>query len=253
MDGSVPGDLGSRALREGGECGGGRAGVRISRLRPLLFRTGRASDGNRPTRPPAAAAGHLPFVANLIEPFAGARAEAVAGRLLARFGSLNGALTSPSDLDDSEEDADVLRKMRAARVLVLEATREEIARRPVSSRDPSLHGYLTNLIGHQPHEVLHAVFLDGGHGYIADECIARGNAGRLLGSTRRLVARAFELGARGVILAHNHPSGIARPSQEDMASTARINDLVAELDLALIDHLIVTRHQVFSFAAEALL
>lgn len=253
MDGSVPSDLGSRALREGGESGGGWAGIRISRLRPLLPRADRTSDGNRPTRPPSAAAGHLPFVANLIEPFAGAHAEAVAGRLLARFGSLNGALVSPSALDDCDEDAEVLRKMRAARVLVLEAAREEIARRPVSAEDPSLHGYLRNLLGYLPHEVLHAVFLDGGLGYIADECIACGSPGRLLGSTRRLFARAFELGAQGLILAHNHPSGHARPSEEDIATTTRIGDLAAELDLTLIDHLIVTRHQVFSFGAEGLL
>jgi DNA repair protein RadC len=192
-------------------------------------------------------------VANLIEPFAGAQAEAVAGRLIARFGSLNGALVSADSPDESGEDAEVLRKMRAARVLVLEATREEIARRPVSAGDPSLHGYLKNLLAHQPHEVLHAVFVDGCHGYIADESISRGGVDRLSINTRRLVARAFELGARGLILAHNHPSGDARASEEDITTTARISALMAELELALIDHLIVTRHQVFSFRAEGLL
>lgn len=143
--------------------------------------------------------------------------------------------------------------MRAARILVLEAAREQIVRKPVSARDPSLHDYLKNLLGTQPHETLHAVFLDAEHGYITDECIAAGNGERLLGSTRRLVERAFDLRARGLILAHNHPSGSARPSEEDVATTARIGDLIGELDLALVDHLIVTQANVFSFRAAGLL
>ena len=192
-------------------------------------------------------------MASLIEPFAGARAETIATRLLNRFGSLHRALISPDGGEDPEEDADVLRKMRAARILVLEAAREEIVRRPVAANDPALHDYLKDLLGSQPHEILHAIFLDSGHGYIADECIASGTSSRLIGSTRRLVARAFDLGARALILAHNHPSGSALPSQEDVATTARIGKLAAELDLTLIDHLVVTQRQVFSFRAEGLL
>lgn len=192
-------------------------------------------------------------MANLIEPFAGGHAEAVASRLLDRFGSLHRALISPDGIDPQDEDAEVLCKMRAARTMVLEASREEVVRRPVKADDPALHGYLKNLLGGQPQEQLHAVFLDSGHGYIADECIASGAASHLAGSTRRLIARSFDLGARALILAHNHPSGFAQPSATDVTTTERIGNLAAELDLALIDHLIVTRHQVFSFRAARLL
>jgi DNA repair protein RadC len=192
-------------------------------------------------------------VASLIEPFAGADAEAVATRLLNRFGSLHRALVSPQGIEEHSEDADVLRKMRAARALVLAAAKEKISRRRVEADDPDLHDYLKDLLGPHAHELLHANFLESRHGYIADECIASGTSGRLTASTRNLVARAFDLGARALILAHNHPSGSALPSPEDVAATARIGGLTAELDLALIDHLIVTRHQVFSLRAGALL
>ena len=192
-------------------------------------------------------------MASLIEPFTGAGAEAVAGRLLDRFGSLHRALVSPDGVDESGEDADVLRRMRAARLMVLGAAREEFARRPVAANDPDLHGYLRGLLGAQPLETLHAIFLDSEHGYITDESIASGGSSRLTGSTRRLVARAFDLGARGLILAHNHPSGSALPSEHDIVTTARIGHLAAELDLTLVDHLIVTRRRVFSFRAEGLL
>lgn len=192
-------------------------------------------------------------MANLIAPFAGARAEAVAARLLERFGSLNRALIATDGDDDVGEDADVLRTIRAARLLVLEAAREDIARRAVSPRDPALHGYLRHLLGGRSHEALHAVFLDAEHGYIADECLAPGTSNAVVASIRHLVARSFDLGARGLILAHNHPSGSALPSEEDITTTARIGSLAASLDLTLIDHLIVTQGQVFSFRKEGLL
>lgn len=158
-----------------------------------------------------------------------------------------------SPAENGGEDAEVLDKMRAARALVLAAAREDIARHRVRADDPALHAYLQNLLGWHSHELLHAVFLDGRHGYIADECIASGSSARLTGSTRNLVARAFDLGARAIILAHNHPSGHASPSADDVAATVRIGRLAAELDLALIDHLIVTRREVFSFRADGLL
>lgn len=253
MDGGTSADLGARALCEGSECFGGRTCLRLSWLRPVLPRAGCPHDRDCAACAAGPAKGHIPFVANLIEPFAGIDAGAVASRLLARFGSLSSALTSTVEDDGAGEDAEVLRKMRAARVLVLEAAREQIVRRPVSALDPALHAYLRNLLGGQPHEELHAIFLAADHGYIADERIASGNGERLVGSMRRLVARAFELQARGLILVHNHPSGNAQASEEDIATTARLNDLVGELDLALVDHLIVTRAKVFSFRAAGLL
>ena len=192
-------------------------------------------------------------MANLIEPFAGPHAEAVAGRLLQRFGSLHRALASLDDDDGPAEDAAVLRQVRAARKLVLEASREEIARQPVSPADAGLHAYLKALLGDQPNEVLHAVFVDRRHGYIADERVSSGSLSRISGSTRHLMTRAFELGAHGLILAHNHPSGCARPSRCDIETTARIGEVTAELELALLDHLIVTRRAVFSFRAGGLL
>jgi len=191
-------------------------------------------------------------VASLIEPFAGPHAEAVAGRLLQRFGSLHRALISPDD-DEAAEDAEILRQVRAARKLVLEASREEIARQPVLAGDRELHEYLKGLLGSETNEILHAVFLDRSHGYIADERVSAGSHSRISGCTRHLISRAFELGARGMILVHNHPSGCPLPSQCDVDTTLRIRALTAELEVALLDHLVVTQRAVFSFREEGLL
>lgn len=192
-------------------------------------------------------------MADLIEPFAGAHAEAVAGRLIQRFGSLHAALVAPVEESERGEDTEILRLMRAARKLVLAASREEIVREPVSPDSPRLREYLMGLLGSQRHEVLHAVFLDRSQGYIADERVAAGSRSSIAGGMRPLIGRALELGACGVILAHNHPSGCPLPSQSDIDTTARIASLAAELELSLRDHLIVTQRAVFSFRAEGLL
>jgi DNA repair protein RadC len=192
-------------------------------------------------------------VAELIKPFVGPGADAVAARLLKRFGSLQRALISAGEEDPETEDSDVLRTIRAARLLVVRAARQDIARAPVSAADPELHRYLQHLLGAQPHEAAHAVFVDSGHGYLSDECIAPGLSSQVVASARHLVARAFDLGARGMILAHNHPSGSASPSEQDIATTRNLGNLMVALDLTLLDHLIVTRREVFSFREKGLL
>ena len=58
---------------------------------------------------------------------------------------------------------------------------------------------------------------------------------------RTIVGSALALGATGVILVHNHPSGIPRPSTGDLTITRHLNRVLAELDIKLLDHLIVAR------------
>jgi DNA repair protein RadC len=61
-----------------------------------------------------------------------------------------------------------------------------------------------------------------------------------------ILRRAVELHAGGLLLAHNHPSGSAKPSRADLKATARLRELADGLDIRLIDHLIVTRSTVYS-------
>ncbi len=63
---------------------------------------------------------------------------------------------------------------------------------------------------------------------------------------RLIVADALNLGSTGLLIAHNHPSGLERPSQADVEQTKRLERILAPLDIAIADHVIVTRNGSFS-------
>ena len=70
---------------------------------------------------------------------------------------------------------------------------------------------------------------------------------------RLIVAEALELGATGMVLAHNHPSGDARPSEADLAITRRLAQTLAEVEVRLVDHLVMAGTETTSFRALGLL
>lgn len=112
--------------------------------------------------------------------------------------------------------------------------------------------YLTATLGSENDEVLLAIFLDADGRYLADERTGNGDISSLEVRLRPLAARAFELGAHGLLLAHNHPSGDSQPSEADRAATRRIAEVLAHIEVQLIDHLVVGRCDVFSIARDAM-
>ncbi len=150
-------------------------------------------------------------------------------------------------------DGTVADRIRVARAAVLAAQREDIARATVDVTDPRLQRYIIGLFNGVSTERLHVIFLDAQHRYLSDETIAEGSGAHLFGNMRTLVSRAFEMGAGGLILAHNHPSGQARPSEADLRETVRLVQSLRELELALIDHLIVGGSTIHSMRGAGLL
>lgn len=136
--------------------------------------------------------------------------------------------------------------IHAARVMIEAAFREEVVSSPVISSDPALGRYLRSRYGDFRDERMHAIFLDGGRRYIADENVGEGTHSDVVLHSRRLLSRAFELSAVGMIIAHNHPSGDCKPSPEDIEATRRLKQLCSTVDLVLEDHLIVTKARCFS-------
>lgn len=180
-------------------------------------------------------------MANLLRPFAGKRADHAASRLIGHFGSLGAALAaSPEQLACAlGRERDLVRAIVAARTLVAAGLYERVWRATVSVRDPAFRDYLRMLIGKSPTECLHATFVTHDWGYLADETLTHGATTQVEGDLRRLLSRAFDVGAHGVILAHNHPSGSAEPSAADIALTLRIAELTKSVGVQLLDHLIV--------------
>lgn len=194
-------------------------------------------------------------MAKLLRPFAGDKAEKAAERLIHRFGGLGRALgASPDQLAEAlEGDRALAEALAASRALIEAGLREEIARAPVAIDDPNFQDYLRLLIGKQATERLHATFVAHDWGYLGDDLIAEGAPGHVEGNMRLLLLRAFEIGAHGIILAHNHPSQSAEPSAADIALTRRVAALTQSVGIPLLDHLIVSGHAVVSMRERGLL
>jgi DNA repair protein RadC len=99
----------------------------------------------------------------------------------------------------------------------------------------------------------HVLFTDGARRYLGDIALGAGGPFNLLLSPREILRAGFALGARGMILAHNHPSGECRPSRADCEATEQLRWLGRMVDLALLDHLIITPVAVYSMRAGGLL
>lgn len=187
-------------------------------------------------------------MAELLAPFAGSDAQPLAERLIGRFGSLRRVLDAPlwqlRAAAIGHEAA--VEAIHGARRLVEAALHEELVGGAVDGADPAIHRYLTERIGGARDERLYAIFANSARCYLADEPVIAGSASRIETRARPLIERALALGAAGVLLAHNHPSGLCRPSAEDIDATRRLAEICEPLELTLIDHLIVTRTRVFS-------
>lgn len=98
-------------------------------------------------------------------------------------------------------------------------------------------------------ERFHAIFLDSTRAYLDDVPLGRGRARTLSVRMRDVFGKALSLDASGIIIAHNHPSGMCRPSQCDIDATRRLNTVAKALDIDLLDHLIFTHDAVCSMRA----
>lgn len=194
-------------------------------------------------------------MAGLLEPFAGQRAHVAADRLIDHFGGLGRALAAPPGqlAEALGEDRELITTIIAARALVYAGIREEVQRTPVSTASAAFRDYLRVRIGNAPTECLHATYVTHDRDYLADAVLTEGSANHVEADLRRLLARAFDVGAHGVIIAHNHPSGSAEPSADDIALTRRIADLTRSVDVLLLDHLVVGKSEIVSMRERSLL
>ena len=103
------------------------------------------------------------------------------------------------------------------------------------------------------HEVFACLFLDNRHRVICFEEMFRGTIDGASVYPREVVKRALQLNAAALILAHNHPSGVAEPSQADRNITRRLAEALALVDIRVLDHIVVGDGELVSFAERGLL
>ncbi len=180
----------------------------------------------------------------------GASALDIARRLICELGGLRGVVDAdPSALLRIEG-------LGPARVCELGALRE-IARRHLASRlargdamasPADTRHYLTARLRGCEREVFACLFLDSRHRVTGFEELFHGTIDGASVHPREVVKRALARNAAALIVAHNHPSGIAEPSRADRAITERLREALALVDVRLLDHVVVGDGETASFA-----
>ena len=179
----------------------------------------------------------------------------VARRLLVEFGSLSAILTAtldefcscdglgPGKYVQFQAVLELARRYMAERLMEADAlTNSELTR-----------DYLRARMRDYPHEVFACLYLDNQHRVTAMEELFKGTIDGAAVYPREVVKRCLHNNAAAVIFAHNHPSGLAEPSQADIAITNRLKLALNTIDVRVLDHVVVGRGEVVSFAERGLL
>lgn len=174
----------------------------------------------------------------------------IAHALMERYGSLQAVLSAPvEDLKRVEgvgESAAVL--LRLVPQVCRKARMADAARENVLNSAEKAGAYLLERFAGEKNEVVYQLCLDRKGKLIACKRVGEGGVANAELNIRRVMENAILTSASAVILAHNHPSGIALPSKDDYATTQRVKDALATIGVALADHIIVADGDFVSMA-----
>ncbi len=131
--------------------------------------------------------------------------------------------------------------------------REGLDREQSLTSSTAVRDYLRAQLRHQPREVFAVLLLDSQHRLIRYQPLFWGSIDSASVHPREIVSLVLAHNAAALILAHNHPSGVAEPSQADRRITQRIQQALALIDVEVLDHMLVADNQVLSFAERGLL
>lgn len=144
-------------------------------------------------------------------------------------------------------------QLAAALEMARRCLRQELAAGAALTAPGAVRDYLRLTLGGREHEVFAALFLDSQHRVLKIEELFRGTLSQTSVYPREVVKAALAANAAAVIFAHNHPSGVAQPSQADELLTRSLKEALALVDVKVLDHFIVAGHQALSFAERGLL
>jgi DNA repair protein RadC len=170
--------------------------------------------------------------------------------MVGHFGSLGG-LFSASLTDFSAINGlgpAKFAQLQAVLELARRALLEELQSGVELSSPQAVKRYLQLLLGNKPYESFAVLFLDVKNRLIACEEMFRGTLTHTSVHSREVVKAALGHNAAGIMLAHNHPSGVAAPSPGDIAMTRSLKQALALVDVRVLDHFVVTTGEIHSFA-----
>ena len=186
---------------------------------------------------------------------AGSSALDLSRTLLADFGSLTAMLSAaPEQLQKAKGmGAAKTAQLLAALELARRSLGEQLASRDALSSPRAVGDYLRLTLAGRDHEVFVAILLDAQHRVIACEELFRGTLTQTSVYPREVVKCALRHNAAALILAHNHPSGVAEPSQADELLTRSLRSALALVDVQVLDHFVVASDRTMSFAERGLM
>lgn len=174
----------------------------------------------------------------------------IAHALMDRFGSLDAVLSAPVEelcrVEGVGPAAAALLKLTPQvyrRSRMAAAERERVLNSSQRAGD-----YLLELFTGETAEVLYELCLDRKGKLLACRRVGEGGVSSINVDLRKIVENALLTGASGVILSHNHPSGIALPSPDDCAATVRVKEALKTVGLVLVDHIVVADGDYVSMA-----
>jgi len=179
----------------------------------------------------------------------------LARELLTRFGNLTQLFAA------GEKEFCDIHGMGQAKYVQLQAVlemsrralQEEMRSGDALNSPSAVRSYLQLLLRGREQEVFMVIFLDAQHRVIAAEEMFNGTLTQTSVYPREVVKRALALNAAAVIFAHNHPSGVAEPSQSDQVLTDALKQALALVDVRVLDHFIVAGAGCLSFAEKGML
>lgn len=175
--------------------------------------------------------------------------------LLDRFEGLAGLLNAGAPGLDQVKGLGPAKRAEMAAVLELarRSLLQQMRQQPLFDSPERVKQYLQLQLADRAYEVFGVVFLDSQNRLLAFEELFRGTLTQTSVYPREVVKRALDLHAGSVILAHNHPSGVAEPSRADEFLTQALKNALALVDVKVLDHVVVGRGCTVSFAERGLL
>lgn len=181
--------------------------------------------------------------------------QTIANQLLDRFGSLYAVFGA------SDEQVQQIKGMGPGRVAKIRAMYEvqqrivsqPIYHQPVLNSSEAVEVFLQSRLQFAQNECFAVMFLDSQHHFLQFEVVFQGTIDRSPVYPRVVVQLAMQYNAAGVILAHNHPSGMVEPSEADLHITQILKDALALVDVKILDHFVIGAGQAVSFRARGLI
>lgn len=180
----------------------------------------------------------------------GCDAVSLGHRLIKQFDGLRGLLSADARTLMSQEGLGAAKacELLAINELSRRALEEDLKAGTALDQPQRVKHYCAATLGHLPVEHCMALYLDNQLRLITCEEVSRGTLNQASVYAREIIKAALKHHAAAVILAHNHPSGLAEPSQSDLALTRHLKNALSLVDVRLLDHLIVAGASAVSLA-----